>query len=201
MGKKILILGCHRGGTTLTASLIGRHSLVTMLNEVCDKEAISSGIGKPYIGFKIPYPTIHLTKRRSRWHGFIFHKTGGLRNFIHSVTGWHIQMWRGSYYSINDFEDMGAYIIVVTRKREDFISSCLNRTHLGEKQAKRIHDRFMDILPQIPNKCTVSMEGLTTNTEAELVRICKYIGLEYESQMLEGYKYNRYGHTRISPKN
>ena len=69
--KPILILGCQRSGTTLLASVLGRHSEVNMLFESTTDDTLKL-IGKKYQGNKLcVWRQIRRNQKASKWGHFV----------------------------------------------------------------------------------------------------------------------------------
>ncbi|NND93807.1 MAG: sulfotransferase [Flavobacteriales bacterium] len=186
--RPLLILGCQRSGTTLLASMLGRHSEVNMLFESTSSDTLKL-IGKKYQGNKLcTWRQIRMNERSSRW-GHIMNR---IVNLGIPSDGYQIKRYAPtSKLSINDYLEKDAIIIVIRRDKAEIISSLMNRTPMNEKQAKREFDLADSILDEISEKATeVNFKNLVNDPEGQMRLLCPILGIEFEEKMLEGPAYN-----------
>lgn len=186
--RPLLILGCQRSGTTLLASMLGRHSEINMLFESTTKDVFNL-MGKKYQGNKLcVWRQIRLNKRASKWG----HLINRLINF-HFVGNkyQHVRKYPNSQLSINDYINAEAVIITIRRDNEFIHKSMITRTPLSHKQATIELNNANRILDKISAKAfEIQYEQLVNEPVTVMQNLCKYLGLAYEPKMLEGPKYN-----------
>jgi hypothetical protein len=183
--KKLLITGCRRSGTTLLASMIGAHSKINMLNEAYGEES-DFLVGKPYQGVKLAYPHIKFNQRYGRLWRLFYHKIAWFRIAIHKLTGYWIDLPHGSKYSLNDYGNMEAKIVIIVRDREPNVLSMVKRANLSFRQASRTYDRFEYHRKRFDqNYIRINYSDLTHDPRKTLTFICQYLDIEFEPAMLE----------------
>jgi len=102
-------------------------------------------------------------------------------------------------YSIKDFLNKESKIIFIYREDNENISSIINRTNKSYRLAYKDLDDSKVIKKLLKNKALfITIKDLTTNTEFVLRNICKYLELEYDYNMINGYKFNNiYNYKKI----
>ncbi|MCP4004600.1 MAG: sulfotransferase [bacterium] len=181
----LLMLGAPRSGTTLFASMVGRHTEVALLIEN-EAFAISELVSKGVVGNKLCTPNqIDFGRKATAWVRM-------LRRL-----GFPLRKSPSSVYSIEDYLALeNSRVMVILRDGNDVLSSIVKRGHQTLELAAyrwaetvRITSRLKDEIG--PRRCfVVAYESLVENPEAEMRRAAAFLGLEYEPQMLEGYKFN-----------
>lgn len=187
--RPLLLLGCQRSGTSLLASMVGRHKDVNMLCESVGKDVFKL-IGKQYQGNKLLVPRqINLYKRANR--------VGYLINRIVNFHFWKYKYHKKRIFvtsklSIKDYIERGAKIIVITRARKSMVRSMVTRSNMSIKLAEQEYNVGMKIIETLIRNGAfhVKFEQLVKNPERTLKDICVFLGLEFDPRMLEGYKYN-----------
>lgn len=195
--KLLLILGCQRSGTTLLASMLGRHPEINMLFESTTRD-VHKGIGKEYNGNKL------LTWRQIRYKQRAT-KLGHLVNRIVNLDfgmvrkPHKVRVFPISSLSIRDYLHKGAKIICIYRDSESVVKSIISRTEMTQKQAIKEYYLSLRELNRINDRCIrVNFTNLINDPVDTLKTICSEIGIEYDPVMLEGPKYNIvYPHDRI----
>jgi len=189
VSKPILILGCQRSGTTLLASLLGRHQEINMLFESTTKDVFSL-IGKKYQGNKLlTWRQIRLNQRASRFGHFVNRMVNF--DFTKDAKPHKYRIYPTSRLSIEDYIQKGAIIITIDRPKEEVVSSIMKRTKMTEAQASYEYDESKKILEAMKGKgVDVSFYELVNFPEKTLKMICGYLDLEFEERMLEGSKFN-----------
>jgi len=180
--QKLLIIGCRRSGTTLLGSLLGAHSQINMLNEAYGDE-VSRLIGKRYQGVKLVYPHIDFVQTHSRVHRLLYHKLVFIRVALRKV-GVQMDMRIGGMYSIRDYEEMDAMIVVIHREKDDNVKSMVARSHISKKKALRDWWVFNEKSFGVNGAWHINLSDLTGDTEQCLRHICKYLDVEFEEGML-----------------
>ncbi|RMD50166.1 MAG: sulfotransferase [Ignavibacteria bacterium] len=187
--KVLLILGCQRSGTSLLASMLGRHKEINMLYESITDDTFKL-IGKEYQGNKLLLPRqIHFTKRASKF-GYLINR---IINFhFRGYKYQKVRIYPSSKLSITDYLSRGAKLIVMTREKEATINSMIKRAGLSPSQAEREYTQAMNLIQKLIQEGAfhVRFEDLLIETETVLKNICNFLDLEYDKRMLEGPKYN-----------
>ena len=181
--SQLLILGAPRSGTTLLATMIGRHTEIGVLNE--DRGwAMRRILGKSVVGNKRCIPNQIEMKKRSVFH---------LRLF--KTIGW-AKEYQSSEHCIEDYLALPRIrIIGLIRDGNDVISSVMNRSEKSFHVASYRWRRAIEIIHELKTRrpqtvLVVSFEDLVTNPESNMKRISAFLGVEYQERMLEGARYN-----------
>ena len=188
--KLFVVIGLQRTGTTLLASMLGRHPEINMLFESVTKDSLKL-IGKQWNGNKLlAYRQIRKNKRSSKW-GHLINRIVNLdlkqENRHHLV-----RPFPTSVMSIEDYKKEGAVFITIERDKESSVSSMMKRAGQTKKQAEREWEHGMKIINQLKNEGAYSLTfvDLVNNSEKYLKEICNFLAIEYLEKMLEGPKYN-----------
>jgi len=185
----LLVIGCQRSGTSLLASMLGRHSEINMLYESTTTDSLFT-IGKKYSGNKLlAWRQIRWDKRASR----IGHLMNRLINADFGRRRRHhrVRLFPTSKLSLKDYLDVNGRIIVITRNKVDVIKSIVRRTQMSAYQAEREYDRSMKLISKLHHVALlIQFNDLVSRPEAIMKGVCRYLGLEYESRMLEGPRFN-----------
>jgi hypothetical protein len=188
----LLILGAPRSGTTLLATMIGRHSEIGILNE--DRGwAMRRILGRRIVGNKRCIPNQIEMKKRSLFQMRFF-----------KTIGW-AKEYQSSEYSIEDYLSLpGIRIIGLIRDGNDVISSVMNRSEKRFRVASYRWRRSVDIIHELKTRYSeivlvISFEDLVVNPQANMERIAAFLGVEYQERMLEGPRYNPwYGESELN---
>lgn len=188
MPKALLIVGCQRSGTTLLASMLGRHSDVSMLFESTTSEVFKQ-IGKQYNGNKLSaYRQIRMRQRASRF-GHLVNRLVNLH--FRGKKYQKVRVFPTSELSIEDYIDMGAIVITVVRYREEVVSSIVARTEMNRDQALAEYKAAMQIIDGLKGRSyRIDFYSLIHNTEQTLMELCDHLNLPFEKRMLQGSQYN-----------
>ena len=193
----ILVLGVQRSGTTLLAAMLGRHSEINMLFESPTDDLLRS-IGKKYTGNKLlTWRQIRMHQRASRFGHFVNRLVN--IDLFRSRRHHQLRPFPISSLSINDYIDLGAIIITITRNKADVVKSIRKRTQMSESKASFEYDRAMRDIEAVRDRAiNVTFEDLVSNPEPVLQSVCSEMGIEYEPRMMEGPKYNFvYPHDKV----
>jgi len=179
----LLIIGAPRSGTTLLASMIGVHPDVAMLIE--DRWfSIKKLTGKKVLANKLCIPIqLELTKRATYFSRLM------------KKLGWY-QNYTASKFNIEDYLKLdGIKIISLIRDRSDVVNSIIKRGKKEKRIAEKRWNRAIEIMHELntnyPEKTiTISYEDLVIQPENLLKKISDFIGIDFQPQMLEGYKHN-----------
>ena len=188
--KLFVVIGLQRTGTTLLASMLGRHPEINMLFESVTKDSLKL-IGKQWNGNKLlAYRQIRKNKRSSKW-GHLINRIVNL-DFNQENRHHLVRPFPTSVMSIEDYKKEGAVFITIERDKESSVSSMMKRAGQTKKQAEREWESGMKIINQLKNEGAYSLTfvDLVNNSEKYLKEICNFLAIEYLEKMLEGPKYN-----------
>lgn len=188
--KLFVVIGLQRTGTTLLASMLGRHPEINMLFESVTRDSLKL-IGKQWNGNKLlAYRQIRENKRSSKW-GHLVNRIANL-DFNPENSHHLVRPYPTSVMSIEDYKNKGAVFITIERDKESSVSSMMKRAGQTKKQAEREWDYGMKIINQLKNEGAYALTfvDLVNNSEKYLKEICTFLKIEYLERMLEGPKYN-----------
>jgi hypothetical protein len=181
--RHLLILGAPRSGTTLLATMVGRHSEIGILNE--DKGwSMRRIVGKTILGNKRCVPNQIEIKKRNIFH-LRFFKTVGLA-----------KEYQSSRYCIEDYLSLpNIRVVGLIRDANDVVSSIMKRSEKPFRIASYRWCRAVEIIHELKIRypkivLVVSFEDLVLNPKANMERVAAFLGLEYQDCMLEGPQYN-----------
>ena len=192
----LVVIGLQRTGTTLLASMLGRHPEINMLFESVTKDSLKL-IGKKWNGNKLlAYRQIRQNTKSSK----LGHLVNRIVNFDFGINRKHhlLRPFPTSDMCIDDYKKLNSKFITIERDRAKAISSMMKRAGQSEKQASHEYFEGMKIINDLKrNKYThsVSFYDLTNNTEKILKEIFDFLELEATNEMIqniieEGPKYN-----------
>jgi len=188
--KLFVVIGLQRTGTTLLASMLGRHPEINMLFESVTKDSLKL-IGKQWNGNKLlAYRQIRKNKRSSKW-GHLINRIVNL-DFKQENRHHLVRPFPTSVMSIEDYKKEGAVFITIERDKESSVSSMMKRAGQTKNQAEREWESGMKIINQLKNEGAYGLTfvDLVNNSEKYLKEICNFLAIEYLEKMLEGPKYN-----------
>ena len=188
--KLFVVIGLQRTGTTLLASMLGRHPEINMLFESVTKDSLKL-IGKQWNGNKLlAYRQIRKNKRSSKW-GHLINRIVNL-DFKQENKHHLVRPFPTSVMSIEDYKKEGAVFITIERDKESSVSSMMKRAGQTKKQSEREWESGMKIINQLKNEGAYGLTfvDLVNNSEKYLKEICNFLAIEYLEKMLEGPKYN-----------
>ena len=188
--KLFVVIGLQRTGTTLLASMLGRHPEINMLFESVTKDSLKL-IGKQWNGNKLlAYRQIRKNKRSSK----LGHLINRIVNLDFKQENRHhlVRPFPTSVMSIEDYKKEGAVFITIERDKESSVSSMMKRAGQTKNQAEREWESGMKIINQLKNEGAYGLTfvDLANNSEKYLKEICNFLAIEYLEKMLEGPKYN-----------
>jgi hypothetical protein len=190
--KILLIAGCQRSGTSLLASMMGRHSEINMLFESTTDD-VKRLMGKVYSANKLSLQRhIRIDQRASRWGYFVIRLVNWDWGFGEGRKYHTKRPYPGSKLSIKDYEAMDATFITIEREKESAVNSIVNRTPMNQKQASREWDKSREIVEYLNKRgaFAVQFQDLVSEPEKVMKEICSYLDLQYEERMLDGPKFN-----------
>ena len=188
--KLFVVIGLQRTGTTLLASMLGRHPEINMLFESVTRDSLKL-IGKQWNGNKLlAYRQIRKNKRSSKW-GHLINRIVNL-DFKQENRHHLARPFPTSVMSIEDYKKEGAVFITIERDKESSVSSMMKRAGQTKKQAEKEWESGMKIISQLKDEGAYSLTfvDLVNNSEKYLKEICNFLAIEYLEKMLEGPKYN-----------
>lgn len=188
--KLFVVIGLQRTGTTLLASMLGRHPEINMLFESVTKDSLKL-IGKQWNGNKLlAYRQIRRDKRSSKW-GHLINRIVNL-DFKKENRHHLVRPFPTSVMSIEDYKKEGAVFITIERDKESSVSSMMKRAGQTKRQSEREWESGMKIINQLKNEGAYGLTfvDLVNNSEKYLKEICNFLAIEYLEKMLEGPKYN-----------
>ena len=191
--KNILILGAPRSGTSLLASMLSKHTDASILYEDY-RLAHTRIIAKKLIGNKLCIPSqIEVTKKRKRLKSMIINFLLEFKPLSQAFRKYRYPL---SYYSINDYLQLnGIRIVIILRNGNDVIDSNMRRgSDVSFKYASYWWKRAIDITYELwlmyPDKVyLVEFDDLVTNPMETIQGLSEFIGLDFQSEMLDGYKH------------
>ena len=188
--KLFVLIGLQRTGTTLLASMLGRHPEINMLFESVTKDSLKL-IGKKWNGNKLlAHRQIRLNQRSSRI-GHLFNRIVNL-DFQKENKHHLIRIFPTSAMSIEDYRKESAVFITIERDKHSSISSMMKRAGQSKRQAINEWEKGMQIINEVKGENTYSLTflELVNDTQKKLKEICDFLDLEYSKKMMEGPKYN-----------
>tara|TARA_B100000989_G_scaffold295829_1_gene277676 strand:+ start:100 stop:813 length:714 start_codon:yes stop_codon:yes gene_type:complete len=166
--KKIFICGCGHTGTTILARIIGNHSKIYLINF----ETGAYLLNRHYKRNKLLKKYIRFAKKNKK-------------RFILEKTPRHI--WHLDY--INRITKNSKFILT-TRNPKDTIYSLYKRYKNIDKAIIRYQDDSIQTIrfKNFKNSCLIKYEDLKLNPKRTLKKICKFLKLKYEENMLNFYQ-------------
>lgn len=182
----VLLIGAPRSGTTLLASMIARHSEVSMINEDVTGRVLRKLLGRSVTGNKLCVPNQIQLDRKSGFGSRLLKNLGLIREAPRSK------------YSITDYLELpNLKVIAIMRDGNDSISSMVSRGGSGLKKAARRWGEAIETIWKI--KCRhetriliVTFEDLVSSPENTIQKACRFLDLDFQAQMLDGHKHNPY---------
>jgi Sulfotransferase family len=181
--RHVLLLGAPRSGTTLLATMIGRHTDVGMLNEDPGR-GIGKVLGKAVTGNKLCVPN----QIRLRSHGSLqlrWLKRVGLATEAPA-----------SVYSIEDYLELpNLKVLAIIRDGNDTVASIMTR---GKNRLRKAARRWSEAIETIytlrqrfgPRVLVVAFDDLVLQPDTVLHRICSFLEIEFQDRMMDGHRYN-----------
>ena len=186
----LLVVGCQRSGTTLLASMLGRHSEINMLFESQGNDVLKL-IGKKYSGNKLlAWRQIRINQKAS----YFGHFMNRVQNFDFKKKNKHhkVRPYPTSHLSITDYLSYNTKPVVIFRKKEDTIASIVKRTKMSVEQAEHEWEKSDEILQFLTQNGAHSIQfsELVTKPKEIMEGVCHFLHIPYEETMLDGSKYN-----------
>ena len=190
--KLFVIVGLQRTGTTLLASMLGRHPEINMLFESVTMDSLQL-LGKDWRGNKLlAYRQIRMHQRSSKF-GHLINRIVNL-DFMRKNKHHLLRPFPTSKMSIEDYQKEGAVFITIEREKDAAVRSMMKRAGQSLVQASKEFDKGMMIinkLKQQDNTCSVTFLDLVNNPEKVIKKISDFLKIEYLDKMIkEGPRYN-----------
>lgn len=189
--KIFVVIGLQRTGTTLLASMLGRHPDINMLFESVTRDSLQL-IGKKWNGNKLlAYRQIREYQRASKFG----HLINRFVNCDFQIKNRHhlVRPFPTSIMSIEDYKKEGAVFITIERDKESSVSSMQKRAGQSNNQASYEWEQGMKIINKLKADGAYSLTffDLVNDTERILNDICNLLEIKFlKDRMLEGPKYN-----------
>jgi hypothetical protein len=182
----LLLIGAPRSGTTLLATMIGRHTDVGMLNEDVSGRGIGIILGKQVSGNKLCVPNQIRLSHRSFFGRRFLKKMG----FVAEAPK--------SKYCIRDYLELpNLKVLAIIRDGNDSVSSMIARGKSRLRKAARRWSEAIETIDQLIKEyedrvLVVTFDELLLQPAAVLHRVCKFLGITFQPQMLDGPSHNPY---------
>lgn len=183
--RHLLLIGAPRSGTTLLATMIGRHTEVGMVNEDVTGRGIRKVLGKQISGNKLCVPNQIRLERRHFFAAAALKKLGLVAEAPKSK------------YSIRDYLDLPNLKLIAIIRGGGSISSMMVRGRHGLRKAVRRWAEAIETIEQIKHQygervLVLNFEDLLLEPELVLRRVCVFLNLDFQEPMLHGYQDNPY---------
>jgi Sulfotransferase family len=182
----LLLIGAPRSGTTLLATMIGRHTDVGMLNEDVSGRGIGIILGKRVSGNKLCIPNqIALSGRNFLGRRFL--KNIGL-----------VAEAPKSKYCIRDYLELpNMKILAIIRDGHDSVASMMARGKTRLEKAARRWSEAIETIYELKRAygdrvMVVAFDDLLLQPATVLQRVCAYLGIAFQEQMLDAAQHNPY---------
>ena len=166
--------------------MIGRHTDVGMVNEDISGKGLIKVLGKPLTGNKLCVPNQIQFNRRRGLVLTLFRKLGVISESPRSRN------------SILDYLELpNLKLVAIIRNGNDSISSMMARGKTRFRKAARRWGEAIDTIYELRERycervMVLTFEELVLCPEETLAKLCAFLGVGLQEQMLDGYKYNRY---------
>jgi hypothetical protein len=184
--RYLLLIGAPRSGTTLLATMIGRHTDVGMLNEDVSGRGSGKILGKQVSGNKLCVPNQIRLSHRSFFGRRFLKKMG----FVAEAPR--------SEYCIRDYLELpNLKILAIIRDGEDAVSSMMARGKTRMRKAARRWREAIETIYELKRQygervLVVTFDEMLLRPVALLQEVCGFLGIVFQQQMLDGHRYNPY---------
>jgi Sulfotransferase family len=182
--RHLLLIGAPRSGTTLLATMIGRHTDVGMVNEDVTGRAIRKVLGKQLTGNKLCVPNQIQLRRRDFFAARLLKRLGVIGEAPKSK------------YCIRDYLELpNLKVIAIIRDGSASISSMMVRGGARLRKAARRWAEAIETIDEINRQyhervLVVAFEDLLLQPEKTLRKICTFLNVNFQEPMLHGYEDN-----------
>lgn len=195
--NNILILGCRNSGTTLLATILGTHPLISVLNEPHSR-CWEKQVGKPFRAIKLVIPHAKWNRRSTLLSELLYTKLAFLFDLL-KLIGIKIDLTRPAPYSIKE-ASKADYVIIINRDYNSNIQSIVTRGKLYPRRARRCLKIFYDTVLKIGRPThIVHFSELTDNPQRVMSRIARYLHIS-DTFIFNGSLNNTYKQEQITPK-
>ncbi len=166
--------------------MIGRHTDVGMLNEDVSGRGIGIILGKQVSGNKLCVPNQIRLSHRSFFGRRFLKKMG----FVAEAPK--------SKYCIRDYLELpNLKVLAIIRDGNDSVSSMIARGKSRLRKAARRWSEAIETIDQLIKEyedrvLVVTFDELLLQPAAVLHRVCKFLGITFQPQMLDGPSHNPY---------
>jgi hypothetical protein len=180
------LIGAPRSGTTLLATMIGRHTDVGIVNEDITGRGVSSVLGKQVTGNKLCVPN------QIRLNGRPFPGQRLLKNLG------LISEAPKSQYCIRDYLALANLkVIAIVRDGDDAVASMMRRGHTGARKAARRWAEAIETIFELKQRerdrtLVVSFDDLILDPVNTLQSVCEFLDLVFQEGMLDAPRHNPY---------
>jgi len=183
--RHLLLIGAPRSGTTLLATMIGRHTEVGMVNEDVTGRGIRKVLGKQISGNKLCVPNQIRLARRHFFAATALKKLGLVAEAPKSK------------YSIQDYLDLPNLKLIAIIRGGGSISSMMVRGRQRLRKAARRWAEAIETIEKIKRQygervLVVNFEDLLLEPEAVLRQVCAFLNLTFQEPMLHASEDNPY---------
>lgn len=166
--------------------MVGRHTDVGMLNEDISGRGIRIILGKQVTGNKLCVPNqIELTQRNCFGRRF-------LKNL-----GFLAEAPKSRYCILDYLEIPNLKILAIIRDGDDSVSSMVSRGKNKLRKAARRWSEAIETIYELKQQygervMVVAFDDLLLRPGTVLEKVCTFLGITFQEQMLDGYQHNPY---------
>lgn len=184
--QHLLLIGAPRSGTTLLASMIGRHPDVGMLNEDVTGMWLTKVLGKPWTGNKLCVPNQIQLRPRGLLARRIFKRLGIVREAPRSALCLLDYLARPEVRVIAIVRDGHATVASMRARGGNRFVKAARRWAAA---IEAIHILTTDYPERV---LVVPFDDVVLLPEPTMRRVCTFLGLPFEPRMLDGHRFNPY---------
>jgi hypothetical protein len=164
--------------------MIGRHTEVGMVNE--DVRGIGRVLGKQVTGNKLCVPNQIRLKRKSFFGSRLLKKLGIIA-----------ESPRSKYSIIEYLAFPRLKVVAIIRDGNDSIASMISRGKSKLRKAARRWGEAVETIYELKKThenriLIVAFDDLILQPQETMKKVCQFLGLAFDGQMLDGPKYNPY---------
>ena len=184
--RHLLLVGPPRSGTTLLTTMIGKHSDVGMANEDVTAKCLRKITGKLVTGNKLCIPNQIQLRNNLTNRVRVLKKIGLAAEAPRSK------------FAVEDYLELpNLQVLGIIRDGNDSVSSMMVRGESGLKKAARrwgeAIESIYELMHAYPKRVMViRFEHLVSDPVQTLTRVCQFIGIAYQPQMIESQELNPY---------
>jgi hypothetical protein len=157
-----------------------------MVNEDISGKGLVKILGKPVTGNKLCVP-----------NQIQLHRRGGLVSTLLRKLGVIAESPRSRHCILDYLELPNLKLVAIIRNGNDSISSMMARGKSRFKKAARRWGEAVETIFDLQGRFServlvIHFEELVLNPEKIMRKVCEFLGIKFQEQMIDGYKYNRY---------